>query len=50
MIDEEKLLSIPIVVHDGCWIGANSTILLDKAIKKERNSSRKCRERIIKIK
>lgn len=34
MIDEEKLLSIPIVVHDGCWIGANSTILLDKAIKK----------------
>lgn len=34
MIDEENLLSIPIVVHDGCWIGANSTILPDKAIKK----------------
>ena len=27
MIDEENLLSISIVVHDGCWIGANSTIL-----------------------
>ena len=34
MIDGGKLLPIPIVVHDGCWIGANSTILPGTVIEK----------------
>ena len=30
----KKILPIPIVVHDGCWIGANSTILPGTVIEK----------------
>ena len=29
-----ELLPIPIEVHDGCWIGANSTILPGSVIEK----------------
>ena len=34
MIDGGELLPIPIEVHDGCWIGANSTILPGSVIEK----------------
>ena len=34
MIDGGELLPIPIVAHDGCWIGANSTILPGTVIEK----------------